>query len=106
MGIGSLSERAKLYLQYLGNNNYLMRLHNLQQSPSSFVYDKTIFDSMIQYTLTGNQMYENWLQTKMKWQETAGSEDALLASDTPAYAAEFASVSANMTEVQVKRMQI
>lgn len=59
----------KFYMKYNGNNNYIMRVNNLLPSVGSFDFTNTTFHSIVRYTLTANQLYEAWQQTKMKWNE-------------------------------------
>eukprot|EP00825_Cyclidium_porcatum_P021455 TRINITY_DN2391_c0_g1_i2.p1 TRINITY_DN2391_c0_g1~~TRINITY_DN2391_c0_g1_i2.p1 ORF type:complete len:323 (-),score=56.55 TRINITY_DN2391_c0_g1_i2:133-1101(-) len=99
VGIGQLPNYMKFYLQYIGNSNYIMRLHNLNIGAYNFTYSNSTFSSIVQYTLTGNQVYQNWLNTKMKWYEVNPSEEQ---TSQQSYDMD----EATLAQIQVKQLQI
>lgn len=65
-------------MKYLGNNNFIFRLHNLAYYDEYFIYDQKIFNQTNRYTLTGNQLWDNWQKTKMSWSEVSSAEEEVI----------------------------
>lgn len=55
----------KYYSEYIGDNKYLLRLHNMNElKVETFV---GYFSQLQEYTLTGNQLMSEWKEKQMKW---------------------------------------
>lgn len=66
----------KFYLQYMEDDSYLLRLHNMDENSIQYLYAD--FSSCEQYTLTANQKWEQWQEKQMRWQEEGSRESPSL----------------------------